>query len=47
VEREHSRQSFVFAAVGIVIGAALALVVSKLFSSVLVIVDTFDAVGYA
>jgi ABC-type antimicrobial peptide transport system permease subunit len=41
------RQSFVFALAGIAIGTALSLGVSRVFESVLVIVDTFDIVAYA
>ena len=41
------RQSARYAVVGIVPGTVLALGVSKLFASVLVIVDTFDPTGYA
>ena len=41
------RQSFVLALVGLVTGAGLALVVSRLFSTVLFVVNTYDAVGYA
>ncbi len=40
------RQSLRYAAVGIVAGGVLALAVSKLFRSVLVIVNTFDPAGY-
>ncbi len=41
------RQSLRYAAVGIAAGSVLALGVSKLFASVLVIVNTFDPGGYA
>ena len=41
------RQSLHYAVVGIVAGGVLALGVSKLFASVLVIVDTFNPAGYA
>jgi predicted permease len=41
------RQSLRYAVVGIAAGSVLALGVSKLFASVLVIVDTFDPAGYA
>src|SRR5439155_229913 len=41
------RQSIRYAVVGAVPGAVLALGVSKLFASVLWIVDTFDPAGYA
>jgi predicted permease len=41
------RQSAGYAVVGIVPGTVLALGVSKLFASVLFIVDTFDPAGYA
>ena len=41
------RQSLRYAVVGIAGGSVLALGVSKLFASVLVIVDTFDPAGYA
>jgi len=41
------RQSAGYALVGIVPGTVLALGVSKLFASVLFIVDTFDPAGYA
>src|SRR6266581_2809511 len=41
------RQSARYAVVGIVPGTVLALGVSKLFASVLFIVDTFDPAGYA
>ena len=41
------RQSFVFAVVGIAIGVALSLGASRVFDSVLPIVNTFDIVGYA
>jgi len=40
------RQSLQYAVVGIVAGGVLALGVSKLFASVLVIVNTFDPAGY-
>jgi predicted permease len=40
------RQSLRYAAVGIAAGSVLALAVSKLFQSVLVIVNTFDPAGY-
>ncbi|PYO28697.1 MAG: hypothetical protein DMD73_04710 [Gemmatimonadetes bacterium] len=41
------RQSLRYAVVGIAAGSVLALGVSKVFASVLVIVDTFDPAGYA
>jgi len=41
------RQSLHYAVAGIVAGGVLALGVSKLFASVLVIVDTFNPAGYA
>lgn len=41
------KQSLVLAGIGIAMGTALALAASRLFESVLVIVDTFDIVGYA
>ena len=41
------RRSLRYALIGISAGALLALGVSKLFASVLVIVDTFDPAGYA
>jgi len=41
------RQSARYAVVGIVPGTVLALGVSKVFASVLWIVDTFDPAGYA
>ena len=41
------RQCLRYAVVGIAAGSVLALGVSKVFASVLVIVDTFDPVGYA
>jgi ABC-type antimicrobial peptide transport system permease subunit len=41
------RQSLRYALVGLAAGSVLALGVSKLFASVLVIVDTFDPAGYA
>src|SRR5256884_681879 len=41
------RQSAAYAVVGIVPGTVLALGLSKLFASVLFIVDTFDPAGYA
>jgi ABC-type antimicrobial peptide transport system permease subunit len=47
VVRMVVRQSFLLALVGIGIGTFLALLVSKAFSSALVVVDTFDAFGYA
>ena len=40
------RQSLRYAVVGIAAGSVLALAVSKLFQSVLVIVNTFDPAGY-
>jgi predicted permease len=46
VVRQVLRQSLRYAVVGIVGGAVLALGVSKLFASVLVIVNTFDPAGY-
>ena len=46
VVRMVVRQSFVFAIAGITIGAALALGASRLFQTVLVVVDTFDVMGY-
>src|SRR2546429_2756277 len=41
------QQAFRYAAIGIAAGSVLALGVSKLFASVLFIVDTFDPAGYA
>jgi len=41
------RQAFVFTGAGIVIGTVLALGASRVFRSALVIVDTFDVIGYA
>ena len=41
------RQSFLFALAGIAIGTVLSLGVSRVFQSVLVIVNTFDVVAYA
>ena len=41
------QQSFRYAVVGVVAGGLLALGVSRLFASVLVIVNTFDPAGYA
>jgi ABC-type antimicrobial peptide transport system permease subunit len=41
------RQSLLFALLGTTIGTALALVVSRLFATVLIIVDTFDKLAYA
>ena len=41
------RQCLRYAVVGIAAGSVLALGVSKVFASVLVIVDTFDPAGYA
>jgi predicted permease len=41
------RQSLRYATVGIAAGSVLALLVSRLFASVLVIVNTFDPAGYA
>jgi len=41
------RQCLRYAVVGIAAGSVLALGVSKLCASVLVIVDTFDPAGYA
>jgi predicted lysophospholipase L1 biosynthesis ABC-type transport system permease subunit len=41
------RRSLRYAVIGIAAGGVLALGVSKLFASVLVIVDTFDPAGYA
>jgi predicted permease len=46
VVRQVLRQSLRYAAIGIGAGSVLALGVSKLFASVLVIVNTFDAGGY-
>jgi ABC-type antimicrobial peptide transport system permease subunit len=40
------RQSLRYAAVGVVAGTVAALGVSRLFASLLVIVDTFDPLGY-
>lgn len=41
------RQSLRYAAIGVLAGVVLALGVSRLFGTVLVIVNTFDGVGYA
>jgi hypothetical protein len=41
------RQAFLLTGGGIVLGAVLALGASRLFRSALVIVDTFDVLGYA
>jgi predicted lysophospholipase L1 biosynthesis ABC-type transport system permease subunit len=47
VVRMVVRQCFILGVVGVAAGTFLALLVSKLFSTALVVVDTFDAIGYA